>query len=221
MFNLKNEINIYKLIWLFMIGSVLGYVVEMLWCYIRNGYFESRQGLLYGPFSPVYGIGCVVFTILLYKFFKCDGLIIFFISAVLGGIFEYMCSVVQQKTVGTVSWDYTGKVLGINGRTSVEYCIFWGVLGVLFIKEIYPLFDKFFAKLSSKTIKISTYIFIIIMVPNIVLSTLAVRREVARINHVKADNCIDRFLDKYYPNSYLKKVYHNMIFPKAKEENKK
>lgn len=59
------------------------------------------------------------------------------------------------------------------------------------------------------------------MVPNIVLSTLAVRREVARINHVKADNCIDRFLDKYYPNSYLKKVYPNMIFPKVKEENKK
>lgn len=74
MFNLKNEINFYKLIWLFMIGSVSGYVVEMLWCYIRNGYFESRQGLLYGPFSPVYGIGCVIFTILLYKFFKCDGL---------------------------------------------------------------------------------------------------------------------------------------------------
>lgn len=216
MFNLKNEINFYKLIWLFMVGSVLGYAVEMLWCYIRNGYFESRQGLLYGPFSPVYGIGCVLLTIALYRFAKFSGLIIFFISAILGGIFEYACSWGQQKLVGTISWDYTSNALSINGRTSVEYCVFWGILGVCFIKEIYPLFNKLMAHFSNKSIKVWTYIFLIIMIPNITLSALAVRREVARINHVKADSVIDRFLDEHYPNSYMKKVYPNMIFPKPK-----
>ncbi|MBM7835825.1 putative ABC transporter permease [Clostridium sardiniense] len=216
MFNLKNEINFYKLIWLFMVGSVLGYAVEMLWCYIRNGYFESRQGLLYGPFSPVYGIGCVLLTIALYRFAKFSGLIIFLISAILGGIFEYACSWGQQKLVGTISWDYTSNALSINGRTSVEYCVFWGILGVYFIKEIYPLFNKLMAHFSNKSIKVWTYIFLIIMIPNITLSALAVRREVARINHVKADSVIDRFLDEHYPNSYMKKVYPNMIFPKPK-----
>lgn len=216
MFNSKNEINFYKLIWLFMVGSVLGYAVEMIWCYIRNGYFESRQGLLYGPFSPVYGIGCVLLTIALYRFAKFSGLIIFPISAVLGGIFEYACSWGQQKLVGTISWDYTSKALSINGRTSVEYCVFWGILGVCFIKEIYPLFNKLMARFSNRTIKIWTYIFLIIMIPNIILSALAVRREVARINHVKADSAIDQFLDEHYPNSYMKKVYPNMIFPEPK-----
>lgn len=216
MFNLKNEINFYKIVWLFMIGSVLGYAVEMIWCYIRNGYFESRQGLLYGPFSPVYGIGCVLLTIALYRFAKFSGLIIFPISAVLGGVFEYACSWGQQKLVGTISWDYTSKALSINGRTSVEYCVFWGILGVCFIKEIYPLFNKLMARFSNRSIKIWTYIFLIIMIPNIILSALAVRREVARINHVKADSAIDRFLDEHYPNSYMKKVYPNMIFPKPK-----
>lgn len=217
MFDVRKEINFYKLIWIFMVGSVLGYSVEMLWCYIRNGYFESRQGLLYGPFSPVYGVGCVLFTILLYRFAKSDGLIIFFVSAVLGGVFEYLCSWTQQKMVGTISWDYSSKALSINGRTSVEYCFFWGILGLFFIKEVYPWFNKFFNYFSFKTIKIWTYIFLIFMIPNIILSALAVRREVARINHVKADNGMDRFLDTHYPNSYLKKVYPNMIFPKPKE----
>ncbi|WP_024615092.1 putative ABC transporter permease [Clostridium sp. Ade.TY] len=218
MFDLKKEINLYKLIWIFMIGSVLGYAIEMLWCFIRNGYFQSRQGLLYGPFSPVYGIGCVLCTILLYKIAKWDGFIIFLISAVLGGFFEYTCSLVQQKMVGTISWDYTSKALSINGRTSIEYCVFWGILGLFFIKEVYPWFNKIINHFSNKTIKICTYIFIIIMVPNIILSALAVRREVARINHVKADNAIDRFLDEHYPNSYLKKVYPNMIFPEPKNK---
>lgn len=217
MVNLKKGINIYKLIWIFMLGSVLGYAVEMLWCYIRNGYFQSRQGLLYGPFSPVYGIGSVLLTILLYRFSKKDGLLIFFVSAIFGGFFEYACSWIQQKMTGTISWDYTSKALSINGRTSVEYCVFWGILGLFFLKEVYPFFEKIISHFSDKSIRIWTYIFIIIMVPNIVLSALAVRREVARINHVKANNFIDRFLDTHYPNSYLKKIYPNMIFPKEKK----
>ena len=50
-------LNFYKLFFIFMIGCVVGYCIEMLWCYLRLGYFESRQGLIYGPFSPVYR-GC-------------------------------------------------------------------------------------------------------------------------------------------------------------------
>ena len=50
-------LHFYKLFWIFLIGCVVGYVVEMLWCYIKMGYFESRQGLVYGPFSP-----CLLYT---------------------------------------------------------------------------------------------------------------------------------------------------------------
>lgn len=213
MFDLKKEINIYKLIWIFMIGSFLGCIVETLWCFIRNGYFQNRQGLLYGPFIPVYGIGCVLCTILLYKLAHKRGSLIFLISAVFGGIFEYICSWAQQQMTGTVSWNYSSAALSIGGRTSIEYCVFWGVLGVFFIKEVYPLFNKIIKYFSDRTIKVVTIIFIIIMVPNMILSTLAVRREVARIHHVPATNSLNRFLDKHYPNSYLEKVFPNMIFP--------
>lgn len=215
MFDLKKEINIYKLIWIFMIGSVLGCVVETLWCFIKNGYFQNRQGLLYGPFIPVYGIGCVLCTILLYKIAHKRGSLIFLISAVFGGIFEYVCSWVQQQMTGTISWDYSKAALSIGGRTSIEYCIFWGVLGVFFIKEVYPLFNKIIKFFSDRTIKIVTIIFIIFMVPNILLSTLAVRREDARMQHIPAKTSVARFLDKHYPNSYMEKVFPNMIFPNS------
>ncbi|WP_297631931.1 putative ABC transporter permease [uncultured Clostridium sp.] len=215
MFDLKKEINIYKLIWIFMIGSVLGCVVETLWCFIKNGYFQNRQGLLYGPFIPVYGIGCVLCTILLYKIAHKRGSLIFLISAVFGGIFEYVCSWVQQQMTGTISWDYSKAALSIGGRTSIEYCIFWGVLGVFFIKEVYPLFNKIIKFFSDRTIKIVTIIFILFMVPNILLSTLAVRREDARMQHIPAKTSVARFLDKHYPNSYMEKVFPNMIFPNS------
>ena len=42
----------YKLFWIFLVGCVIGCLVEMLWCYLNEGFFESRQGLIYGPFFP-------------------------------------------------------------------------------------------------------------------------------------------------------------------------
>ncbi|MDZ4992107.1 hypothetical protein GNF80_03855 [Clostridium perfringens] len=212
MFNINNVINIYKLIWIFTVGSILGYCVEMLWCYIRNGHFESRKGLIYGPISPVYGIGGIVLTLLLYRFVNYNGIIIFFISAIIGGVFEYLCSWVQEKAFGSVSWDYDSKNLSINGRTSVEYSVFWGILGVFFLRDIYPLFDKFMGYFSDETIKILTIIFLVFLIPDIIISALAVRREVARMKDVQAKNALDRFLDKKYPDEFLKKIYPNMIF---------
>lgn len=212
MFNISNPINIYKLIWIFVIGSILGYCVEMLWCYVRNGHFESRKGLIYGPISPVYGIGGIVLTLLLYRFVNYNGIIIFFITAIIGGIFEYLCSWVQEKAFGSVSWDYNNKNLSIHGRTSVEYSVFWGILGVFFLRDIYPLFDKFIGDFSDKTIKILTVVFLVFLIPDIIISALAVRREVARMKGVQAKNALDRFLDKKYPDEFLKKIYPNMIF---------
>ncbi|EGT3617761.1 putative ABC transporter permease, partial [Clostridium perfringens] len=201
-----------KLIWIFVIGSILGYCVEMLWCYVRNGHFESRKGLIYGPISPVYGIGGIVLTLLLYRFVNYNGIIIFFITAIIGGIFEYLCSWVQEKAFGSVSWDYNNKNLSIHGRTSVEYSVFWGILGVFFLRDIYPLFDKFIGDFSDKTIKILTVVFLVFLIPDIIISALAVRREVARMKGVQAKNALDRFLDKKYPDEFLKKIYPNMIF---------
>ncbi|MDZ5254459.1 putative ABC transporter permease [Clostridium sp. LIBA-8841] len=212
MFNISNSMNIYKIVWIFTIGSILGYCVEMIWCYVKHGYFESRKGLIYGPISPVYGIGGIVLTLILYRFINYNGIIIFFISAIIGGIFEYLCSWVQEKTLGSVSWDYNSKNLSIHGRTSVEYSVFWGILGVFFLRDIYPLFDKFMGCFSDGAIKIITIIFLVLLIPDIIISALAVRREVARMKGVQAKNALERFLDRKYPDEFLKKIYPNMIF---------
>ena len=63
----KNKINeLTKIFFIFMIGSLIGYIVEMIVALVQNGHLESRQGVLYGPFTPVYGIGIIVF----YLFFN-------------------------------------------------------------------------------------------------------------------------------------------------------
>ena len=56
-----------KIVWIFMISCIVGFLVETLWCLIKHGYIESRQSLVWGPFSVAYGMGAVVLTLALYK----------------------------------------------------------------------------------------------------------------------------------------------------------
>lgn len=53
--------KIIKIFCIFLIGSVIGYIVEMIVGLVQNGHFVSRQGLLYGPFIQVYGLGLAVY----------------------------------------------------------------------------------------------------------------------------------------------------------------
>jgi len=58
--------SIYKLLMILFLGSFAGVVIELLWCLIRNGYWESRSGLVWGPFNLLYGVGAVALTAALY-----------------------------------------------------------------------------------------------------------------------------------------------------------
>ena len=94
--------EIMKIFWIFVIGCIIGYITEMIVVFVQKGFFESRQGLLYGPFIPVYGIGAVIYYLFFSKV-KCNNKIhAFFYTMILGGIVEFLCSYIQQKLFNTV-----------------------------------------------------------------------------------------------------------------------
>ena len=90
-------VNFYKVALICIAGSFAGVVVEILWCLFRNGYIESRSGLVYGPFNPVYGIGAVVMTLALYRYRNRSSSISFFGGAVVGSVIEYLLSWGQES----------------------------------------------------------------------------------------------------------------------------
>ena len=95
----------------------------MLWCFIRHGYFESRAGLVYGPFNLLYGVGATALTLLLYRYRNRSASISFFGGVIIGSAVEYLLSWAQETLFGSTSWDYSAVPLNINGR------IIFGVLG--------------------------------------------------------------------------------------------
>ena len=205
--NLIKELII--VFWLFIIGSILGYIFEMIVVLFQKGYFESRQGLIYGPFTPVYGIGAIIYYLILNNIKKDNKIKIFFITAILGGITEYICSLVQEKVFGTISWDYSYLIFDINGRTSLLHCSYWGIAGILYVIYIDPFLEKLKCKIDKKILKIVSIIFAVFMLFDISISCIAANRQTERRNNISPESKLDLFLDKYYPDEYMDKIFAN------------
>ena len=198
-----------KIFWVFIIGCILGYIFEMIIVLFQKGYFESRKGLIYGPFSPVYGIGGIIYY-LIFKHIKTrNKLAVFLIAMILGGTTEYICSFMQEKIFGTISWDYSYLPFNINGRTSLLHCTYWGIAEKLYTTYIEKLIKKIEKILDRKKMETITICFVVFMVLNIQISAFASIRQKNRINNIPPQNKLDEFLDKHYPDELMNKIYAN------------
>ena len=205
--NVKKELTI--LFWVFIIGSIAGFIFEVTVVFFQKGHFELRQGLIYGPFIPVYGIGAMCYYIVLSKIKIKNKVRIFLITMILGGITEYLCSFIQEKAFGTISWDYSYLPFNINGRTSLLHCIYWGIGGVLYITYIEPLLNKMIDKTNMKAFDLITIILSIFIVFDISISWMAADRQTERKNDIEPQNHLDLFLDKNYPDEYMNRIFNN------------
>ena len=206
----KDKINeLTKIFFIFMIGSIIGYIVEMIVAFVQEGHFESRQGVLYGPFTPVYGIGIIVFYLFFNKIETREKKKIFILSMILGGITEYLCSFLQEKIFGTISWDYSNWILNINGRTTLIHCTYWGIAGILYVSYIEQLFPKIEELVRKNGTKILALGMAILMTFNITISSLAAIRQKYRNENIEPQNKLEEFLDAKYPDEYMDKVFAN------------
>ena len=203
--------DIIKIFLIFIIGSVIGYCVEMIVGLVQNGHFVSRQGLLYGPFIPVYGIGMVVYYLAFKNKSENKLVSIFLISMVLGGVVEYLFSYFQEKFFGTVSWDYSNLWFNLNGRTSLLHCTYWGLAGIIFVKKVLPLINKLDKFLIKPKLQYVSAFLAIFMIFNVSISCLASQRQKERMQNLSANSEIDMLLDEYYPDYLMNRIYQNKI----------
>ena len=200
-----------KIFWVFLISALLGDIIETIYCRIVGGEWMSRSSVLYGPFSIVWGIGAVVLTLVLSRFAHKADRYIFVIGALLGGVYEYVCSVFTEIVFGTVFWDYSHMMFNIGGRTNLLYMGFWGILSVVWIKIIYPRLSSGIEKIPPLTGKILTWILVVFMACNSLISAMAVVRYTERKDGIAADNIVEEFLDATYQDELIERVWPNMV----------
>ena len=132
--------SIYELFLYFFIYSVIGWIVEMIYCAILDGKFTER-GFLYGPYCPIYGFGGIIVSIFLNPF-KDKIWLVFLLAMLLTTVLEYITSFLMEKIFDAKWWDYSTYFLNINGRVCLRNTILFGILGLVITYLIHPYVYK-------------------------------------------------------------------------------
>lgn len=169
----QEKISIRQVLWYFIIFSVIGIFIETIYCYITTGVLESRKGLIWGPFCPIYGVGATLLIFLLNKF-KNSKFKLFIYGGIVGDIVEYLMSYGLEAIYGTRFWDYSYTNFDLNGRICFTYTIFWAILSVLLILFIKPIIDRCIIKLNFKYINMIEILITIFLIIDVICTIWAV-----------------------------------------------
>ena len=203
--------SFYKLVWMFIIGAVGGVAVETVFCRFTMGEWMSRSSFVWGPFSIVWGLAIALVTVMLYRYKDRSSMFLFLTGTVLGGAYEYLCSVMTELMFGTVFWDYSKIPFNLGGRINLLYCFFWGFAAVIWFKALYPKFSDWIEKIPKRFGKLITWVVIIFMVCNMAVSFLALVRQDERSRGIAAEHTWQQVMDEKYDDEKLEKIYPNAI----------
>ena len=224
-------ISIWKIFVYFIVYSILGYIIETLFAMVTMGVWQSRQSFLYGPFLGIYGVGAV-FIILFTKYFDKNNFTLFIGGYVIGTLTEYILSFLIEVILETSWWDYSGKILNVNGRVCLLYSVFWGILTVFLVRKVNPKIDKLCnwlqEKISIKVLKTTVSIIIIFLLIDCIATVYAQDQFITRMvveknisvyneeevkekyDRVKANKNLDRFINTVWGNRKMIKTFPNI-----------
>ena len=156
-------------------------------------------------------------TAMLYRYKDKKISFIFLFGTVMGGAYEYICSVFTEIVFGTVFWDYSKIPFNLGGRINLLFCFFWGVAAVLWIKFIYIKLSALIEKVPKKLGKILSWVMIVFMIFNMLISAAALDRYTHRSMGQKASTEVEKLLDEYFPDERMEKVYPSAIMRNGKK----
>ncbi len=152
---------------LFLLYSVVGWVIEIICCAFISKSFINR-GFLLGPYCPIYGTTAIIMILFLKKYTD-DPIALFIISCVLATFIEYITSYMMEVLFKARWWDYSEKKYNINGRVCLENAFLFGVLGILLMYFINPFFVFLLHKIPSfLSVGIALLLFVLYLVDNVI-----------------------------------------------------
>lgn len=130
----------------FLLYSILGFLLETVRSFFVNSKFTS--GILYGPWTPIYGIGIVIVILISNYLFAhlhlsrwVETFITFVIITLILTLLEWIGGILIEKIFHTVFWDYSKEAFSIGKYISLSKSLMWGVGSILFIYVLKPLLE--------------------------------------------------------------------------------
>ena len=163
------DILVYSFL-IFFICSFVGYIMEVLWCFLGSKKLVNR-GFLCGPVIPIYGVGALLILFTLLRYYS-DPVVVFVFGVIITSALEYFTSFLLEKIFHNKWWDYSTNKYNINGRICLKNSFAFGVLSLVIIYFVAPLLSLFFKLFSIKTWSIIALVLLIILILDIIYSVV-------------------------------------------------
>ena len=129
--------------------------------------------MLYGPFTPIYGIGALLILVISKFIFNIlnlnkvlEVIIIVLSLTIILTVLEWIGGVLIEKIFHVTFWDYSNFKFHIGKYIALEVSFIWALGSLLVIYVLQPLIDKFIFSIPSYV----TYILIIIFTIDLVVT---------------------------------------------------
>ncbi len=204
----------YQVVILFIVGCMAGLLIEEIWMLVTAGLTESRVGLIWGPFSPLYGTGAVFLTVICYQLHKhhANNLVIFLVSVVVGGTLEQLTGWGMQEIFHSESWTYAHLPDAITQWVAWRFLGFWGILGLIWCRVIMPRALYKIGEPTSKRQAIFVTLLTVYLVADISMTVACLGRKAQRDAGIPPSNAFEIWVDTHYDDSFVSTRFQNMTF---------
>lgn len=131
------------LAFLFFIGSVAGWIIELLFRRFLSSANPDRKwinpGFCTGPYLPIYGFGlCVLYLIASLESYAhihdpvWNKVVLFALMALCMTAIEYVAGLFCLKVAKVRLWDYSNEWGNIQGIICPKFSLIWAVLGAVY-----------------------------------------------------------------------------------------
>lgn len=211
----------YQIVIIFTLGSVGGLVLEEVWMFVTAGLTQSRVGLVWGPFSPLYGVGCVLLTLICFELRKHNATWwqIFLVSMLMGGLLEQVTGWGMETLMGAVSWDYSNVPLHLTKWVSIPFLFIWGLLGVLWAKGITPWLLFTIGEPTTRRQVVFVALLALYLGLDIFMTLECFQRRAARDAGIPPSNDFEQWIDTHYSNEFMSERFQNMVIEGNDDNN--
>ena len=200
----------YKLFWLFMITCVLGDLVETVFCRFFHGILDEQKQPGMGGLSALYGALLLCsppfFCI---KIRTSPGIIFSFSEPFWEGLTN-MCAAFFQNLSSAKCSGTTANFPSILTEESICFSVFsGGIAAVIWIKFLYPKLSALIEKIPKIWGYLLTWIMLLFMAANILVSAAALIRYDQRAGGPAASGGWERIIDTHFDDERMGKIYPN------------
>lgn len=197
----------FNLFWIFVIASFVGLVGETVVSAFMDGYVKSRAGLVWGPFSPLYGLGAVLMTIAVNNLKGRNPVLVFGVAALTGGLLEYVAGWFWETFFGIVAWSYVDQPLNFGGYTCASTMVVWGLAGAAWAYWGIPIMMRLIGLIPRKMRIPLTAAMACFMAADVATTLLSFNFWFERLSGAPVDTPLAQFFSQHFGNDWMSRRF--------------